>query len=150
VDGSRFAEAALPAAFTLADDLGAEVQLVRVDPRSHDVLHAEEDVATSLNGQAYQASSAIREYMDGLAARLRQEWPSVAINTRVECGDPVNAIIAATEDSQTALVVMATHGRTGVQRMTLGSVADRVLQHGRAPIVLVHPVPVSTAAPLDA
>ena len=106
--------------------------------------------ATSLDGQAYQASSAIREYMDGLAARLREEWPSVAINTRVECGDPVNAIIAATEDSQAALVVMATHGRTGVQRMTLGSVADRVLQHGRAPIVLVHPVPMSTAAPLDA
>jgi len=89
--------------------------------------------------------------MDGLAARLREEWPSVAINTRVECGDPVTAIITATEDSQAALVVMATHGWTGVQRMTLGSVADRVLQHGsRAPIVLVHPVPMSTAAPLDA
>ena len=38
-------------------------------------------------------------------------------------------------------LVMATHGRTGVQRVALGSVADKVLQHGRAPLVLVHPSP---------
>ncbi|HEY1296813.1 MAG TPA: universal stress protein [Chloroflexota bacterium] len=139
VDGSRFAEAALPATLSLADDLGAKVLLVRVDPRSPDVLQAEEDAAASMSGQAYQPLVATREYLNELADRLRAEWPSIAINTRVECGDPATAIVAAAEDVQAALVVMATHARTGVQRMTLGSVADRVLQHGRAPIVLVHP-----------
>jgi nucleotide-binding universal stress UspA family protein len=146
VDGSRFAEAALPAAFALADDLGAEILLVQVDPRSRDVLRAEEDVATPMNEQAYQPLVAIREYLDELAARLRAEWPSMVIETRVECGDPTTAIIATTEDSQAALVVMATHGRTGVQRMALGSVADSVLRRGRAPIVLVHPDPAPTPA----
>jgi nucleotide-binding universal stress UspA family protein len=139
VDGSRFAEAALPAALTLADDLGAEILLLRVDPRAHDVLAAEEDVATSIDALACQPLLDVREYLDELAGRLRREWPSIAISTRVECGDPATAIVAATEDSRAALVVMATHGRTGFQRMTLGSVADRVLQHGRAPIVLMHP-----------
>jgi nucleotide-binding universal stress UspA family protein len=134
VDGSRFSEAVLPAATALADDLGAEILLVRVDPRSHDVLHADEDVPR----QEYHPVVAIREYLEELAARLRRD-SGVPISYRVECGDPATAIMATAEDTHAALVVMATHGRTGLQRMVLGSVADAVLQHGRAPLVLVHP-----------
>ena len=141
VDGSRFAEAALPSAVALADDLGAELLLVQVDPRSPDVARAEEDVATTMNAQSYAPVTVIRSYLEELAARLRGEWPNLVFNTRIECGDPATAIIAATEDSEAALIVMATHGRTGLQRMALGSVADAVLRHGRAPIVLVHPTP---------
>jgi nucleotide-binding universal stress UspA family protein len=139
VDGSRFAEAALPAALALAEDLGGEVLLVRVDPDSRDVLQAEQEVAASMNGQAFPPLVAIREYVDALAAKLRAERPTIPINTRVECGDPATAIIAATEDTSAALVVMATHGRTGFERVALGSVADAVLHHGRAPLMLVHP-----------
>jgi nucleotide-binding universal stress UspA family protein len=141
IDGSAFAESALPAAFTLADDLGAEVLLLRVEAGSPDILRTEEDVTAPIQTPAYQPLVAVREYLKELAARLRSEWPTLTINTRVECGDPATAIIAATEDSGAALVVMATHGRTGFQRVALGSVADAVLQHGRAPLVLVHPVP---------
>jgi nucleotide-binding universal stress UspA family protein len=143
VDGSRFAEAALPAALTLADDLDAEILLVRVEPTSPDVLRAEEDVAASMDAEAYQPLVVVQDYLQSLAVRLRQEWPSLTINTRVECGDPATAIVAATEDSAAALVVMATHGRTGLQRAALGSVAHHVLQHGRAPLLLVHPTSLS-------
>jgi nucleotide-binding universal stress UspA family protein len=138
VDGSRFSEAVLPAALALADDLGAEILLVRVDPRSHDVLRADEDVPNSPGKQEYHPVVAIREYLEELAARLRGD-SAVPISYRVECGDPATAIMATAEDTHAALVVMATHGRTGFQRMVLGSVADAVLQHGRAPPVLVHP-----------
>jgi nucleotide-binding universal stress UspA family protein len=143
VDGSRFSEAVLPAVLALADDLGAAIVLVRVDPRSKDILRAEEDVATSMGNQEYQPITAVREYLKKLAARMRTD-SGLPISYRVECGDPATAIIAATEDTQAALVVMATHGRTGVQRATLGSVANGVLQHGRAPLVLVHPIPESS------
>ena len=141
VDGSRFSEAVLPAALALADDLGAEILLVRVDQQAHDILRAEEDVATSIGKQEYHAVGAIRDYLDGLAARMRTD-SGVPISCQVERGDPATAIIGAAEEAHAALVLMATHGRSGFQRMALGSVADRVLQHGRAPLVLVHPIPV--------
>jgi nucleotide-binding universal stress UspA family protein len=143
VDGSRFAEAALPAALTLADDLGAEVLLLRVEAGAPDILQSDEDVTAPGHTQAYQPMVADREYLTELAARLHAEWPNLTIDTRVECGDPATAIIAAAEDAGAALVVMATHGRTGFQRVALGSVADAVLQHGRAPLVLVHPASVA-------
>jgi nucleotide-binding universal stress UspA family protein len=127
VDGSRFSEAALPAACTLADDLGATIMLVRVMPGRHD--------------------AGVPEHLEALAARLRAEWPNVTIATHLDYGDPAVAIVAATEDIGAALVVMATHGRTGLERVTLGSVADGVLRRGRAPLVLVHPLPsVGTSA----
>jgi nucleotide-binding universal stress UspA family protein len=147
LDGSRFAEAVLPAAVALADDLGAEILLVRVDQRAYDILRPEEDAVVPVDTQQYRPVGTIREYLDKLVGRLRRQ-SAAPISYRVECGDPATAISAAAEETHAALVMMATHGRTGFQRMALGSVADSVLQHGRAPLILVHPtpVPVSTHA----
>jgi nucleotide-binding universal stress UspA family protein len=142
VDGSRFSEAVLPAALALADDLGAEMLLVRVDPQAQDVLRGEEDVAVPVGGQAYRPLGAMRDYLEQLVASLRTQ-SGLQISYRVDFGDPTTAIIEAAEETHAGLVMMATHGRTGFQRMALGSVADGVLQHGRTPLVLVHPVPVT-------
>jgi nucleotide-binding universal stress UspA family protein len=142
LDGSRFAEAVLPAAVALADDLGGEILLVRVDQRAYDILRPEEEEAiVPVDAQQYRPVGVIREYLDKLVARLRMQ-SGAPISYRIECGDPATAIRAAAEESQAALVMMATHGRTGFQRMALGSVADNVLQHGRAPLILVRPTPV--------
>jgi nucleotide-binding universal stress UspA family protein len=146
VDGSRFSEMVLPAALALADDLGAEIVLVRVDPRTHDILRGEEEFLSSPGAPLYQPVVAVRQYLEDLVARVRTD-SGVPISYRVECGDPATAIIAATEEAHAALVVMATHGRTGFQRMAIGSVADGVLQHGRAPLVLVHPSRVASQPP---
>lgn len=145
VDGSRFSEAVLPAALSFADDLGAEILLVRVDSRTRDILSADEDNPNSQGPHEYHPVVAVREYLEGLAARIGTE-SGVPISYRVESGDPATAIVAAADESQAALVMMATHGRTGFQRMALGSVADGVLRHGRAPLVLVHPTPVPSSS----
>jgi nucleotide-binding universal stress UspA family protein len=89
---------------------------------------------------------AIRQYLEDLVARLRRDW-SVPISYRVEYGDPATAIVAAAEEAHAAMVVMSTHGRTGLQRLALGSVTDDVLQHGRAPLVLMHPSRVASPPP---
>jgi nucleotide-binding universal stress UspA family protein len=146
VDGSRFSETVLPAALKLADDLGAEILLVRVDTPTFDILRGDDGAPNSIGNQEYYPVVAIREYLEGLAARLRTS-SSVPISYRIERGDAATAIIAATEETHAALVMMATHGRTGFQRMALGSVADGVLQHGRAPLVLVHPGPIPSRPP---
>ena len=60
--------------------------------------------------------------------------------TEVREGRPGDQIVAFVEENKTALVVMATHGRTGLRRTVLGSVADHVLRHlGEVPLLLVHP-----------
>jgi universal stress protein A len=57
---------------------------------------------------------------------------------RLSAGNPVEEIGRAAEDTQCDLIVMASHGRTGVGRLLLGSVAESVFRHVTAPVVLVH------------
>jgi hypothetical protein len=71
VYGSRFSETVLPAALSLADDLGAEIVPVRVDPRTHDILRADEDNPYSPGPREYHPVVAIRQYLEGLAARMQ-------------------------------------------------------------------------------
>ncbi len=61
----------------------------------------------------------------------------VKIDVRI--GDPTSGIAMAAIDSQADLIVVGTHGRTGIRRAVLGSVAGTVLRTGTAPVVLVHP-----------
>ena len=62
------------------------------------------------------------------------------VTTEVREGRPGDQIVEFVEERATALVVMATHGRTGFRRTVLGSVADHVLRHlGEVPLLLVHP-----------
>lgn len=58
----------------------------------------------------------------------------------VRCGDPAEEIVACVEERNIDLVVMATHGRTGVKRLVLGSVAEQVLRHLQVPVMLIRPV----------
>ncbi|HEX8968921.1 MAG TPA: universal stress protein [Chloroflexota bacterium] len=142
LDGSSFAEAALPVAAGLAEDLGAELLLVTAETTPPDVKAAEEDVAAYLDGQERAADLAVPEYLDDVSRRVAARWADLSVSTRTQAGEPATAIATAAEHAQAALVVMATHGRTGLRRATLGSVAGRVLEHGNTPLVLVPPTAV--------
>lgn len=65
--------------------------------------------------------------------------------TRVEKGDPAAGIIAAIEAVGPDLVLMTTHGRSGMSRMMRGSVAERVLRTTEAPLLLVNPTAIHRA-----
>lgn len=138
LDGSAFAAAALPTAASLADDLGAELVLVRVDTTPYDVKAGD--------AQEARPVSEVQLYLRDMSQRLKDRWPNLSVSWLVESGDPADGIAAATADRNAALVVMATHGRTGLPRSALGSVAGRVLQHGNAPLMLVHPKAVTDEA----
>jgi nucleotide-binding universal stress UspA family protein len=56
-------------------------------------------------------------------------------------GYPATAILDEVGDDGDKIVVMATHGRAGIGRWVLGSVADRVVRHSPGPVVVVRPVP---------
>jgi nucleotide-binding universal stress UspA family protein len=78
-----------------------------------------------------------KAHLEKVAAPLRQG--GARVETRVLCGDPAERILIESIESGDSLIVMATHGRTGIERWTRGSVAERVLREARVPILLANP-----------
>ncbi len=140
-DFSERAEAALPLARCLARDQGARLIVLHVAPLI-EVLHLEAPV-TSMEPQVY------REALD--ERRWRLEGPDLKspVETRLRQGDAVAEILRAAEELGCDLIVMGTHGRTGLHRALMGSVAEAVLRGARCPVLTVK-APVAAAAAIAA
>lgn len=61
------------------------------------------------------------------------------VRYHIRRGDPFEAILAAAEDLLTDIIVLATHGRTGIQRLVIGSVAEKIVRHAPCPVLTVKP-----------
>jgi nucleotide-binding universal stress UspA family protein len=137
LDGSMLAEAALPTACDFAARDGAAISLLRA---------AE---ATTLRGaDAVEAQvSAVREAEEYLAAVVRrlEDKGIRRVETHVWYGPAAAAIVEAASAQKVDLVVMCTHGRSGLGRLVLGSVAESVLRGTTTPILVVR----ADHAPLD-
>jgi nucleotide-binding universal stress UspA family protein len=84
------------------------------------------------------------EYLAGVAERLAAEGCR-DVRVSVWEGDPVGAVLKAARRSKIDLIVMTTHGRRGLRRLALGSVAEGVVRRARTPLLLV-PRPDASAA----
>jgi nucleotide-binding universal stress UspA family protein len=123
LDGSSLSEAVLPLAEALAHDTGAELvflQALRAQGSLPLEAKAQEDA------EAYLYRTTETRTALGLAAR----WV-------VWYDDPDQAIVDAATVNEVDLIVMATHGRGGLGRLLLGSVAERVVRRAPAPVLLV-------------
>jgi nucleotide-binding universal stress UspA family protein len=117
LDGSDLAQSALVHALELGRALDATLLLFYVrDPRSGSV-------------------EAARRYL--AFVRDQQAASGVPIDILVGAGPVAAAIIAAAEQERIDLIAMATHGRSGMQRVVYGSVAEQVLHSSSKPILLV-------------
>lgn len=82
---------------------------------------------------------AAQQHLDEARAKL-QDAGIANVKTRILEGLPGPSIVEAAEEIECDVIVMATHGRSGVLRAVLGSVADYVVHHAkRAPVLLVRP-----------
>lgn len=136
LDGSPFAEEALPVAVRLAMALGGALVLL------HAVSPIETVIAPELGYPAWPESpetrlAAGREYLHNLVARSATGGCQVHFDVRLDV--PTLAITEAARDHEAALVVMATHGRGALGRLALGGVAYATLTHTRVPLLLVRP-----------
>lgn len=61
------------------------------------------------------------------------------VRYHIRRGDPFEAILEASEDLMTELVVLATHGRTGLKRLVIGNVAEKIVRHAPCPVLTVKP-----------
>ena len=86
---------------------------------------------------AYEGS--LRDDAEQQAAALagRAEKPGVAITTTVVIGSPFHDICKIAEQSKSDLIVVGSHGRTGLSHVLLGSVAERVVRHAPCPVLVV-------------
>jgi nucleotide-binding universal stress UspA family protein len=141
LDESPLDTAALHVAARLAEDVGGELILIHVDPRAADVMTADQAVA-EFAGQPGVLAHNQSAYLKDVAASMLRNWPGVSVRTRPGFGSPAEAIALAAAETNAGLVVMATHGRTGIPRAILGSVAGRLLEFDTVPLVLVNPATV--------
>ncbi len=152
LDGSPLAERSLPHAARLARCLGASLVLVRVVPWAAGLVTGDlpgpflEEMDTALVREA-------REYLERVTAAV--EAPHVEIQIRR--GVPADELIHMAAHGGADLIAIATHGRGGIRRWALGSVADRVLRIAGVPVLLVpagvreaEPIPETEGAPTTA
>lgn len=137
LDGSPFAEEALPLATGLVTELDAELVLVRAVPISPSSIMAEPLPASVANDELERDLAAAQEYLEQLAARLGRA--GVCVHRQARVGGAAAVVATVAREQGTDLTVMATHGRTGVRRALLGGVADAVLRRGDTPLLLVRP-----------
>jgi len=129
-DGSEHAMVALPPAVELAKAYGATLLLVSVvEPTAVNFTGGEEVIVGYLEDAAEAA-------LDDLRSRAR--IAGVAdVRTAVEVGPPVRTLRTYVESPDVDLVVMGTHGRSGVARYLLGSVTERLIRTSPVPVVTV-------------
>lgn len=147
LDGSDLARAALPHATELARTTGAEMVLLQVidsvgrmvaqttpagfEPMSSGRITAEV-AETAVSGQRQAAERHLREVQAEIEAA-----GVGSVRTQIIEGTPGEAIVHTAQDLECDLVVMATHGRSGLGRAVLGSVAEHVVRHSERSAVLL-------------
>jgi nucleotide-binding universal stress UspA family protein len=89
------------------------------------------------------------ELVDEMAEDMRAlEEAGFAVSLVVRFGDPAEEITAFAREEGVDLVIMATHGRSGLQRAVMGSVAEKVLHNASVPVIMVPPVRAPAPKPL--
>jgi nucleotide-binding universal stress UspA family protein len=85
------------------------------------------------------AVNASRKQHDVLAQEMTAQLQRFGLRAEADRrdGDPASEILAAANDSKVDLIVVGTHGRTGLKRLVLGSVARNVLQHATCSVLIV-------------
>ena len=136
LDGSKTAEHALPLARSLARALQVPVELLAVVDIAEVARHVTADQSSMLRTLVDDTSRRLDKYLQTIA----KNFPTGAVHYTVKNGGAAEVIVElAAPDSET-LIVMATHGRSGLDRWLLGSVAEKVLRATANPLLLVRAV----------
>ncbi|MDR3576595.1 MAG: universal stress protein [Anaerolineaceae bacterium] len=139
LDGDPEHEKALPLAKELAKSLKANLELVMVVytlgtlPTERAVTSRLLPAATSMMLDMTEASA--QDYLQEMAASFQSE--GLNVTWEVRRGDPAANIIESAERSASDLIVLATHGKSGIGAFWAGSVAPRVVTQTRIPLLLV-------------
>lgn len=146
LDGSAFAEQALPFAARLAHKFGARILLLRSTHnaeyfRAHTEWTRLDGEAGFYFGTPDQMSASLvtvsHGYLQRQAAELERRYGIPGVMVAHSLQHPADAVVEQAHRLDNALTLMTTHGRRGVGRALLGSVADQVVRNSPAPTLLL-------------
>ena len=144
LDGSELAELALPYAEELATVLSLQVLLVRVARTDHPAFSYAQfagqmpDFASGLVGEAAR-------YVEVVSAGLRNR--GLIVRHQVLRGAPAPALLDLAQETPRNLIAMTSHGRSGLTRWMMGSVAEALIRGSGAPVLVVRPGGVQISQP---
>lgn len=128
LDGSRLAEGVLPYVVALGKAFRIPAELLQVI--DSDTIHS----FIRRNRVEDELKQSTSSYLQTLVSSISS---SIAVDWTIEIGRPASAIVDRAAVDKAALITMATHGRSGIGRWFLGSVADKVLEASKNPLLLV-------------
>ena len=134
-DFSAHSEKAVRFACSLAEKFGAELHLVNV---LSEIIPAGPDplLMPVMPPQFYQENE--DRARETLRSLLQPSWGKpTRLVTAVQWGSPVEAIVEYAGEHQIDLIVIATHGRTGLSHVLLGSVAERIVREANCPVLTI-------------
>jgi nucleotide-binding universal stress UspA family protein len=141
---SPLAEAALRRVLPLARELRWKVVLFSAAALPPQVLPIQ-GAAIPLGAMPEHVPTDFADYLERIKEELRKAGVDAEI--RVDAGDPTEAILHAADSAHVGLIAMSTHGRGGIGRWLLGSVAEAVIHAATVPVLAIRPLDVPLTLP---
>jgi len=133
LDGSKTAENVLPLARSFSRALQIPVELLGVIDIVEMAYKVARDRVSIVTSLVNDATGRFTEYLEGIA----QNFPTGTARCTIQTGSAAEAIINSAATDKQTLIALATHGRSGLDRWLLGSVAEKVLRGGSNPTLVV-------------
>jgi nucleotide-binding universal stress UspA family protein len=147
-DFSEQSRRAFAVACALARDYGAHLTVMHVVPPGTIELIALTQLGTEEN------TGSVRETFWADLRKIRATDSAIRVEHRLEDGDPAAEILGVAQEIHADLIVMGTHGRTGLGRILMGSVAEQVVRQAVCPVLTVktplHDAFSTSQAPVEA
>ena len=137
LDGSAFAEAVLPYATTLARRLGLKMTLLRVSPDDAPIFSDSVSLVDMLTAVEEKAKRDASSYLARVARRVRES--GLTVDEVLLRGKASSGITEYAKGTENGMMALTTHGRSGVSRLLLGSVAEAVVRESGCPVLVVRP-----------
>lgn len=136
LDGSELAESVLSQVVPLAKCMDSEIVLLRIVSLPASVYAAAADPRLAIDIRDDVREDA-KDYLNGIAAKLRAE--GIKSSVEIAMGVVAETIQDLAANVHADLIAMSTHGRGGLARLMIGSVADQLIRNAHVPILLVRP-----------
>ncbi|OGU64659.1 MAG: hypothetical protein A2499_01805 [Stygiobacter sp. RIFOXYC12_FULL_38_8] len=133
-DFSSLSQSALEYARDLADNMNAAIHILHVIDKSMPFVPGKQNLSETEIAAALEADA--RKQLSAFIAETENDT-SIKVIGVIKHGIDFEEIVKYTKEIQAELIVIATHGRTGIMHSLLGSVAEKVIQHAKCPVLVI-------------
>lgn len=135
-DFSPTSSAAVDYAGTMADSFGAELILLHAIPQMDYPLRSF-GMSSSLGHIKEEIEKRAEESLDERVQQLKKSLPDINVRLVIEHGEPHDATLECAKNEKADMIVMGTHGHTGITHALLGSSAEKVVRLSSCPVLTV-------------